>query len=108
MTIALFVLMLVYVFWLLYLISMMLVTNRKKLTPVTKALGLPAIIMGVIVDFLMNISLACLVFWDLPEEFMVTQRLDRYLHGADGWRKTAAKFICNNLLDPFALGGHCK
>ena len=57
--------------------------------------------------------LSSLPFLDLPQEWLLTTRCDRYLSianptGLNKYRQRFARLLCQNLLDPFQSGGHCR
>jgi hypothetical protein len=94
--------------WVLYVFTMGIYRARLagRLSPSAKVLGMPFVLLAVLMDALCNLTLAALVFAERPREWLVTQRLKRYLSGADGWRKTLAVWLCTNLLDAFDGDGH--
>lgn len=104
----LWVLVLAYVTWGMFLAAMALVAVRRAgtLPRAALVLGYPLVALGALCDIALQ-AVSTLPFGDLPREWFLTQRLGRYIAGADGWRKTAALWICRNLLDPFQVGGHC-
>lgn len=80
---------------------------QKRLGRTLKVLGAPVLVLGAVLDVLVNWTLAVLVFLDLPREFMLTVRLQRYKR-AGGWRGSWADWLCSKLLDPFdPSGSHC-
>ncbi|CQR43700.1 conserved hypothetical protein [Thiomonas sp. CB3] len=105
----LWVLLLAYLTWGLFLAAMSLVTARraKTLPRAALILGYPLVGVGALCDMALQL-VATAVFMDLPHEVFLTQRCGRYIAGPPGWRRTAALWICRNLLDPFQLGGHCS
>lgn len=75
---------------------------------------IPLLICGLIVlsatvyDWMVNHTSAVLLFFDLPQERLVTSRLERYKRG-DGWRKHFAELVCTKCLDwADPSGKHCK
>jgi succinate-acetate transporter protein len=99
-------------FWVLYVFTMAIYRAKlsKRLGKISTALALPFVLLAVIVDFVANMTVATVLFLDLPREPLVTARLQRYLSTCDvlGWRYILAKLICNNLLDIFdPTGNHC-
>lgn len=101
-----------YVFFALYVLVMGFYRAylAKRLTVTTKVLAIPWIGVGFVVDLIANMTVATVVFLDLPQELLVTSRLDRYLHEeADSWRGQIASWVCVNLLDYFDPNGrHCR
>lgn len=80
----------------------------KRLTTVTTIMLFPVVLLAIFVDILCNFTLATVIFWELPHQMMVTQRLHGYRQQLGGWRKSIADYICLNLLDPFdPTGDHC-
>lgn len=75
-----------------------------------KVLGYPILLVGVLLDLLVNVVVLTVVFVKLPEDWMVTKRLYRYSQYKDGWRKATALWICSKLLNPFDPDqrGHCR
>jgi len=104
-----YIILFVWAFWYFYVLVMGLYRAHLagRLTPITTALAIPALVVGYAMDIVANITVASLLFKDIPREWLVTTRLKRYQEG-DGWRKDWADWICTNLLDPFDPNGdHC-
>lgn len=79
-----------------------------RLTPVTKVLAAPWVVLGFALDAAVNIIIATVVFLELPREFLVTTRLQRHILHSHGWRGHLATWICDHLLDVFdPTGNHC-
>lgn len=100
-----------YVFWCLYIAIMGIYRAHldKRLTGAAKWLAYPLVAIGLVIDVLANIFLATTVFLELPQEWLVTQRLSRLINSKASWRTTLADFICTRVLDPFdPTGKHCK
>jgi hypothetical protein len=96
-------------FYTLYLAIMALYRGylAKTLSLESKILGYPILAIGLIVDFVMNITLFSLIFLELPSELLVTDRLKRHIKKPT-WRGRLAKWICHSLLSPFdPTGDHC-
>ena len=97
-------------FWAMYVlvIGIYRAYLSKRLTPVTKVLSAPFIVIGYLMDAVANLTIASLVFVEFPKEFLVTKRLQRYISVGEGWRFVVADWICNHLLDVFdPSGNHC-
>jgi hypothetical protein len=97
-------------FWALYVFTMGV--YRAKLDGRLKGLNLvfafPIALLAVIVDFLFNMTLATVVFLELPRELLVTARLQRYMAGPATWRRSIAVYTCDSVLDIFdPAGNHC-
>ena len=105
---------LIYATWLFFLAIMALKSARdnQKLTRVSEVLALPMLIVGWLLDFSLNM-VSSLPFLDLPQDWLLTIRCDRYLSianpsGLNRYRQRFARLLCQNLLDPFQSGGHCR
>jgi len=96
----------IYVFWLLFIVTMAGKAAWPKLTTVPRVLIAPAALVALFLDVFFNIFIATILFLDLPREWTFTQRLERYKPD-QSWRGRLARWICSNLLDPFQVGGHC-
>ena len=99
-----------WIFYVFYVLTMGVyrVQLAGRLTGLSKVLLMPFVVVAVLMDVACQMTVATVVFLELPKELLVTARLQRYLRGEDGWRKTVAVYICNNLLDPFDPNGkHC-
>lgn len=82
-----------------------------KLSKPVYYLALPILAIGVVLDVLLQVA-ATPVFFDLPHEWVLTKRLDRYLALSkptrlDAFRQRLARWVCHNMLDVFEAGGHC-
>jgi len=99
--------------WYLYLIVMGLYRAHLlgRLSTPAKVLGFPALLVGYLLDWFINFTIAALWFGECPRSFgeLVTDRLQRYMAGPPGRRQKHARSICSHLLDPFDPnpGGHC-
>ena len=105
-----FVIVALWIFYVFYVFTMGVyrVQLAGKLTGLSKVLLMPFVVVAVLMDVMCQMTVATIVFAELPKEWLVTARLQRYIAGSDGWRKTAAMYVCNNLLDPFDPNGkHC-
>lgn len=114
MRLFLFCAALIYATWLFFLAIMALKSARDnhKLTRASTIMAYPLLIVGWLLDFSLNMC-ATPVFLDLPQEWLLTIRCDRYLHivnptGLNKYRQHFARLLCQNLLDPFQSGGHCR
>lgn len=104
-----------YALWLFYLAVMNLYRAKKANTirwP-SLVLGYPILLIGALLDLMVNILIMSLVFLELPRELLVTQRLARHIReGANWsvitWRGKLAYWICHNFLNAFdPSGDHC-
>lgn len=97
-------------FWALYVLMMGLYRAllAKRLGPVLIVLGGPLMVVAFALDFIAQVTVASLVFWQLPRHWLVTHRLRAYMAGPDGWRRRRAEWICTHMLDPIdPTGQHC-
>lgn len=98
--------------WYLFILVMGLYRANldKRLTRLTKFLALPALVVGYVVDVVVNWTVACVLFLEPPESPLetVTHRLSRYLKTDTGWRRDRAQWVCEHLLDFFdPRNTHC-
>ena len=108
--------------WGMYLAVMNLIEAKHKLTLPAKIFAYPLAAVGICIDFLTNLIVGSILFLDIPREWLLTARLQRYLEAVElitdsskvptrleKWRWTAALWICTHLLDPFdSRGFHCR
>lgn len=94
---------LLYALWLGYVLTMHIVYRWPTLPLASKVLGFPAAFVAYILDVLLNWTVCIVIFWDLPKEKTITERLHRY---QDGWRAKIARWVCEHLLNPFDAE-HC-
>lgn len=110
MSYALYVLAFLWAFWAVYVLVMGIYRAHlaKRLTPVTLVLSLPFVALGYVMDVLANVTIASVVFIELPQETLVTDRLKRHIDQGSGWRQTLARYVCDHMLDMFdPSGNHC-
>jgi len=105
------VLVFLYLFWCIYILVMGLYRLHLKdeLHGLNKVLAYPAVIVGLLIDVIVNWTVAIVLFMDFPKEYLVTQRLIRYRSTESlGWRDRVATYICDNILDVFdPRSNHC-
>lgn len=95
------------VFYVLYIAAINIYSDWEYLAWWVQAIVWTPVVVMVMVDIAMQLTLITLLFWDWPKESMVTKRLARYRRGPDGWRKSVAVAICEKMLNPFDVKGHC-
>lgn len=101
----------VYNLWILYLAVMNLQKARDnhRLSKLAYYLGLPALWLGLLLDFLTNMTVMTVLMLEFPRELLVTARVIRHKWDGEGYRQKLAAWLCDNLLDPFdPTGCHCK
>ena len=99
-------------FWCLYVLVMGVYRAHLsgRLSRAGYLLGLPWVAIGYLVDIFAQYTVASVFFLDWPRrgEYLVTDRLQRYVRIRHGWRYRKAKWICDHLLDIFdPSGDHC-
>jgi hypothetical protein len=110
LTLVLYTALFLWAFWYVYIVVMGLFRAhlQGRLKGFVFVLALPAIIVGYLMDVLANLTVASVVFLEPPREWLVTDRLSRYIAGYPGWRQKLAAWICDHLLDVFdPSGDHC-
>lgn len=95
-----------YVLWLFFLAVMNLKRARDadRLGPVAYALGTPVLIVGYLLDFLVNVTACTVLFLEVPRETTVTARLKRHAPECT-WRGGIARWMAAHLLDAFDPAG---
>ena len=112
--------------WVLYIAVMSFKAQKDTLHPVVKVLAYIILAFGLILDFFLTIIVGTVLFASWPKfslgdrtvgtawwkrflikgEWTFTARLKR--HQTEGGRRgKMAAWICEELLNPFVVGGHC-
>ena len=94
--------------YILYLAVMNFKAQRHVLHWVVKVMAVIILAVGYVLDLILTMVVGTVVFLSLPKwnEWTFTARLKR--HRADGgWRGKVAAWICEEMLNPFVVGGHC-
>ena len=111
MEIILLALLYTWVFWGVYVLVMGFYRAKLsgRLGRVASVLGLPFLVIGATMDVLANMTVATVLFLQLPKQLLVTKRLQQIKAEQKGtWRYKIADYICENLLDIFdPRGEHC-
>lgn len=94
--------------WVTYVAVMSFRAVRDQLHPVVKVLAYIVLAIGLVLDLILTYVIGTVMFLSLPKlkEFTFTARLKRH-RVEGGWRSTVAIWICEKLLNPFVIGGHC-
>lgn len=89
--------------WVFFLAVMCLQGARdaKKLTPWNTRIGYSVLFVGWVLDFIVQVTVAVLLFAELPRELTVSGRVKRLIGGDDGWRKAVAIWLRDHFLKPF-------
>lgn len=106
MKIILIFLALTYALWIFFLAVMSLKRARDAgmLHMPAVVLGYPVLIVGWLIDFVVNATVMTALFLELPREMTVTARLKRHNRTGSSWRKTLAAWF-EPLLDPYDPSG---
>lgn len=106
MTVLAFAVGLPYALWLFYVAVMALKRARDAgtLSRIAYALGVPILVIGYALDFLVNVTVCTVLFLESPRETTVTARLKRHKY-ATGWRGRVARWVAAHLLDAFDPDG---
>lgn len=106
---AVHVLLCAWFLWVFFLAVMCLqaARDRKQLTVWNTRFGYTVLVVGWLLDFVVQVTLAALLFWEWPRELTVSGRVKRLIADDDGWRGSVAAWIRDHLLRPFdATGRH--
>ena len=79
------------------------VRDMDKLTTLGKVFGYPTLIIGLILDLLVNVFVMSIILIEAPRELTVTSRLKRH-QASTGWRLAVVKFF-EPVLDPLDPSG---
>lgn len=79
------------------------VRDMGKLTKLGMAFGYPTLIIGLILDLLVNVFVMSIILVEIPRELTVTSRLKRH-QASTGWRLSVVKFF-EPVLDPLDPSG---
>ena len=99
-----------YALWILYVLVMGFYRAQLgwRLKGLSLVLAAPFVIVGAVLDAVVQITLATLVFRDPPRHWLLTSRLQAYIRHGSGWRHDWSQSICHWLLDPYdPTGSHC-
>lgn len=61
-------------------------------------------VIGALIDFVVNITYFSIIFWDIPKEYLLTKRVERLKFNL-GWRGKLALLICKLL--NYIMPSHC-
>ncbi len=95
-----------YATWILYLAVMNLSRAKKAglLSKTALVMGTPVLLVGLVLDFLMNVTVMSLVLLEFPKETTVTRRLKRHHKESTGWRLAVVLWF-EPILDPYDPSG---
>lgn len=95
--------------WVFFLAVMQIrdARDRGSLTPWGLRFGYTVLVPGYVLDFLVQVTFAILIFWGLPKELTVSARVKRLVETGTGWPRRCAQWFRTHLLKPFdQTGGH--
>jgi hypothetical protein len=83
--------------------------DAGTLPPIALRIGYPLLLIGYLMDFLVNVLVVSVILLEVPREWLVTARLSRHIKTESGWRKSVSTWVCKNLLDwADPKGCHCR
>jgi hypothetical protein len=96
-----------------YLMMMPLKRNIHALNGRNKLFGYPWFAIFICLDTVFNVIFGTIIFLKLPQDVLLTQRLERYIsdgsYSSYSWRSRLAYYFCTRFLDQFDPDGyHCK
>lgn len=102
----------VYFLWPAYVFCMAMLRAHQAggVTRFAWCLAFPFILASIVLDVALNFTVFALLTLDTPRrgEWTFSQRLNRLVHD-DGWRGAVARWLADNLLDPYdPSGAHIK
>lgn len=97
----------VYGLWIFYLAVMNLLRVQKlgSLSPWALRFGYPVLVVGLVLDVIVNWFVVTLLLLEFPQEALVTARFKRHKKESTGWRLRVVEFF-EPLLDPFDPSGN--
>lgn len=95
--------------WVLFLAVMNLGQTKRegKLVGFAQYAGYTVFAVGLVVDLVVQVLVATVLWLELPKELTVSGRVARLCGNGDGWRRDLALWFRKVLLAPFdRSGGH--
>ena len=95
-----------YLFFIMYVASMGMIRAHaeKKLNGVLWVLCLPFVAISIVLDFINNMIVFSLLYFELPKEWLVTERLKRHVK-QHTFRGKLSRWIGETILNPFDHSG---
>jgi hypothetical protein len=90
--------------WYAAVMNIKRVRDIGKLTTLGKVFGYPTLVIGLILDLLVNWFVMTIIFLEVPRELTVTSRLKRHHKESTGYRLAVVKFF-EPVLDPLDPSG---
>jgi len=78
--------------------------KRGELSKPALVLAAPLLVLGGVIDFLVNVGPFSLIMLEPPRELTVTARLKRHVT-KEGWRGNIARSLGKHVLNPFDPSG---
>lgn len=97
--------------WTIYVAVMRLqmVRDTVGLTMGQKVLGYPSLVVGLVLDFFVNLVVGSLLLLELPQEWTLSARLWRLSNDeGETWRRAASLWVRKELLDTIDPRGYHK
>lgn len=87
--------------WIMYVCVMRLQMLRDagQLTTGIKIFGYPTLLIGLLLDTVVNVVVCTVLFMEPPKEWTVSARLWRHSEDGTGWRRRLAFILRTQLLD---------
>jgi hypothetical protein len=90
--------------WYAAVMNIKRVRDAGKLTKLGMAFGYPTLVIGLVLDLLVNVFVMTIILLEVPQEWTVTSRLKRHHRESTGWRLAVVKFF-EPVLDPLDPSG---
>jgi hypothetical protein len=90
--------------WYAAVMNIKRVRDMGKLTTLGKVFGYPTLVIGLILDLLVNWFVMTIILLEVPRELTVTSRLKRHHKASTGYRLAVVKFF-EPVLDPLDPSG---
>jgi hypothetical protein len=90
--------------WYAAVMNIKRVRDMGKLTTLGKVFGYPTLVIGLILDLLVNWFVMSIILLEIPRELTVTSRLKRHHKESTGYRLAVVKFF-EPVLDPLDPSG---
>lgn len=93
--------------WVFFLAVMHLAEAHKagRLTKWSTRIGYSVLFVGYVLDFLVQVTFATVLFLELPRETTVSARIERLVNTGKGWRRAVALWVRTVLLATFDQSG---
>jgi hypothetical protein len=90
--------------WYAAVMNIKRVRDMGKLTTLGKVFGYPTLVIGLVLDLLVNWFVMTIILLEVPRELTVTSRLKRHHKASTGYRLAVVKFF-EPVLDPLDPSG---